>query len=110
MAIGLGDVHGLDRMARRGLVGEHHFLQLRAQAAPDDRKLARAQHRLVDVELVGVDRALHHHLAQAPGRGDEHDVAEARFGVHGEHARRSQPRSLRAMRCTPADSATAACS
>ena len=44
-----------------------------------------AQRRLVDVELVRIDRALHHGLAQAVRGGDEHDIAEARVGVEREH-------------------------
>jgi hypothetical protein len=38
----------------------------------------------VHVELVRIDGPLHHGLAEAIGRGDEDDVAEARFGVEGE--------------------------
>ena len=44
-----------------------------------------AQRGLVDVELVRIDRALHDRFAEAVGRGDEDDVAEARFGVEREH-------------------------
>src|SRR5438034_1095649 len=65
-ALGLRHVHRLPRKARLSLLGKYHLLQFRAEAAPDYRKLAPTQHRLVDVELVGVDRALHHHLAQTP--------------------------------------------
>jgi len=64
---------------------EHHALQLRAEPASDDRLLACAQHRLVHVELVGVDAALNHHLPEAVARGDEHHLIEARFGVDREH-------------------------
>ena len=39
----------------------------------------------MDVELVGVDRALDDVLAEPVGAGDEHDVAKARLGVEGEH-------------------------
>ena len=47
--------------------------------------------RLVHIELVGIDGALHDILAQAPGPGDEHHVGVARLGVDGEHdASRSQ--------------------
>ncbi len=43
----------------------------------------------MDIELVRVDRPLDDHLAQAVGRGYEHDVAEAGLGVEGEkHAAR----------------------
>ena len=36
------------------------------------------------VELVGIDLALHHHLAEPPCRGDEHHVLEPRLGVDRE--------------------------
>ena len=39
----------------------------------------------MNVEFVRVDRALHHRLAQAVARGDEHHVLEAGLGVDGEH-------------------------
>ena len=74
-----------DRLACRGVFGEGHFLQLRTQAPAQDRRLARSEHRLVDVELVRIDRPLHHQFAQPPGRSDEDDVAEARFRIEGEH-------------------------
>ena len=77
VALGLGHIHGLYRKPRLSLLGKYHLLQFRAQATPDHGELAAAKHRLVDVELVGVDRALHDQFAQSPGRGDEHDVAEA---------------------------------
>ena len=41
--------------------------------------------RLVDVELVRVDGALNHILAQAVSARHEHGVAKARLGVDGEH-------------------------
>ena len=44
-----------------------------------------AQGRLVDVELVGVHRALHHRLAETVGGGQEHDVAETGVRVEREH-------------------------
>ena len=53
--------------------------------AADDGELAGGQRRLVHVELVGVDRALHHRLAQAVAGGDEDDVGEAALGVEREH-------------------------
>ena len=45
----------------------------------------------MDVELVGIDLALHDVLAEAVGAGDEHDVAKAGFGVEREdHAARRE--------------------
>ena len=48
------------------------------------RAMALPEGRLVDVELVGIDLALHDVLAQPVGAGDEHHVAKARLGVEGE--------------------------
>lgn len=63
---------------------EYHFLQLRAEDAPHDGRPAPFEHRLVDIELVGIDRALHHHFPQPVGRGDEHDVAKPGLRVERE--------------------------
>ncbi len=77
----------------RGVLGAHalarhvridHAQLLGADRATQDGRLALRQRRLVDVELVRVDRALHDHLAQAVAGGDEHHVAEARLGVQRE--------------------------
>ena len=82
---------GLDRrhqLAARGAFlgrGERHPDQLGAQVPADDRLLAVPQRRLVNIELVGIDSALHHRLAQAVARGDEDDVGKAAFGVDREH-------------------------
>ena len=40
--------------------------------------------RLEDIELVGIDGALHDVLAEPIGAGDEDDVLEAGFGVDRE--------------------------
>ncbi len=40
--------------------------------------------RLVDVELVGIDCALHDIFAEAVDTGDENDVPKAGFGVERE--------------------------
>jgi hypothetical protein len=45
---------------------------------------------LEDLELVGIDGALHDVLAEAPGPGDQHELVEARFGVDGEHHARGR--------------------
>ena len=65
-------VHHLDRLARRAL-------RRRICLASG------AQRGLVDVELIGIDRALHDGLAEAVGGRDEDDVAETRVGVEREH-------------------------
>ena len=61
--------------------------------------------RLVHVELVGVDRALHDVLPQAVRRGHEDHVAEPGLGVEGEHDP-GAARSARTIFMTPTDSAT----
>src|ERR1019366_5748958 len=74
---------GRDELAARAAFlvrREAHAYELRAEVAPDDRLLAVAQRRLVDVELVGVDSALHHRLAEAVARGDKDDVGQAALG------------------------------
>ena len=62
-----------------------HLERLFAQAALEDGRAARRQGGLVDVELVRVDGALDHGLAEAVGGGDEDGVLEPGFGVHREH-------------------------
>ncbi len=75
-AVRRGDVHDLGPAPRCRVRRIHHAARLRAQVAPDDRRASGPQCRLVDVELVGVHGALHDQLAEAPGRGDEHRLAE----------------------------------
>ena len=71
--------------SRPRVVGVDHLGGLAADAALEDRRPVVAQRGLVDVELVGVDRALHDPLAQAVGGGDEDRVVEPGLGVHREH-------------------------
>ena len=66
------------------IVAVDHLRRLAAALAAQDRGSSRRQCRLVHVELVGIDPALHHHLAEPPGRGDEHHVLESRLGIDGE--------------------------
>ena len=54
------------------------------QRAAQHRAMTLPEGRLVDVELVGIDLALHDILAEAVGAGDEHHVAEAGLGVERE--------------------------
>ena len=58
---------------------------LAAEPAAQDTAVAGRMAGLVDIELVRIDVALHHVLAQAPGRRDEGHVGVARFGVQREH-------------------------
>ena len=43
----------------------------------------------MDIEFVGVYRALNHHFAQTVGRGHEDDLIEAAFGIQRKHYARS---------------------
>ena len=84
-AVGFRDIHRDDALALVGLRRVGHLDGLAAQRPAQDRVVAGAQRRLVDVELVRIDRALDHGLAEAPRCGDEHDVTEAGVGVEREH-------------------------
>ena len=77
-----------DQLAAGGLFfgrGELHLNQLGAQAAANNRTLARFEHGLVHIKLIRIDGALHHRLAQAVAGSDEHHILKARLGVDGEH-------------------------
>ena len=63
----------------------NHADLFRPHGAAHDRRAASGQRRFVDVEFVRVHRALHHHLAQTPRRGDKHHLVKAGFGIDGEH-------------------------
>lgn len=67
-----------------GTLGVHHADFLAAESAPEHHAVALAKRGFEDVELVGVDDALHHVFAQAIGAGDEHGVAKTGFGVGRE--------------------------
>ena len=58
---------------------------LAADGLAQDRRSPGGKIRLVDVELVRVDRSLYDGFTETIGGGDEHDLVEARFGVHREH-------------------------
>jgi hypothetical protein len=50
-----------------------------------DRRSLGAQCRFVDIELIRVHSALNDTFTETLGRGGEHRIGEARFGIHGEH-------------------------
>ena len=75
-----------------------HLDKFRAERLAHHGGATRFQGRLVHVELVRVDGALHHHLAEAMAAGDEDHVVEAGLGIQGEHdARGSQVRAHHAL-------------
>ena len=73
--------------AHRGALGRcvrvYHADCLAAQVAAHDGRAAGVQGRLVDIELVRVHRALHHHLAEAVAGGDEHQHRGSRSRCRG---------------------------
>ncbi|CAM5197085.1 hypothetical protein CDEN61S_01267 [Castellaniella denitrificans] len=89
VAFRCGNLDRAHGVAGDALFVEFHLDQLGADAPADDRIVAGGQRGLEDVELVRVHGALDDGLAQAVGRGDEHHVLEAGFGVQGEHHARA---------------------
>ena len=84
-AFGRRHFDGHRRLAGRARVRENHPLRLAADGLAQDRRPARREVALVDVELVRIDRPLHNGFAQAVGGRDEHDLVEARFRIEREH-------------------------
>ena len=74
--------HGAPGFAR---IGKYHFDEFGSQGSPQNRGAPGVKRRFVDIELIGIDRTLHHGLAQAVGGRDEHDLIETRFRVQREH-------------------------
>ena len=66
-------------------IGVDHLDRFAAEILSDDRAAARAQRRLVNVELIRIDGALHHGLAQAISGRDKDHIAEARIRIQREH-------------------------
>src|SRR5690606_14696636 len=75
----------LDRTTGLGFVAIDHLDRLAAQVAAQNGRAAGFQGRLVYVEFVRVDRALHHGFTEAVGAGDEYHVTEAGLGIEREH-------------------------
>ena len=76
-------------VARRTVVAGRsvdHLLRLAAELLLDDRReRGVGEERLVDLVFVGIDRALHHVLAQPPGGVDQNQPVESGLGVDREH-------------------------
>src|SRR5690606_21815174 len=93
--VGAVNFHGLDRTPGLGFFAVDHLDRLAAQVAAQNRRATGLQGRLVHVELVRVDRTLHHGFAQTVGAGDEYHVTEAGLGIQGrseEHTSELQSR------------------
>src|SRR5579875_364533 len=70
-------------IARAGAgIDKPHFLL--AERPAQDRTVALPIGRLMNIELVGLDIALHDILAQSPSAGDKDDIAKSGFGVERE--------------------------
>ena len=76
---------GCDRGAGTGIGGEDHFDRLVADGLAQNRRPAVVQIALIDVILVGIDRALDNGLAKAVRRRDEHHLIESGLGVERKH-------------------------
>ena len=75
---------GIGAHALTGNIGISHAQLLRAQLAPQNCRQPKPQCRLVDIELVRVDSALHDGFAKTVTCRDEHGVAESRLGIKCE--------------------------
>ncbi len=78
------NIDGLDAFTAARLA-VNHLDGFGTERAAQDGRVARLQRRFVNIELVGIHRALHDGLAQAIRSGDEDDVAEAGISVEREH-------------------------
>jgi hypothetical protein len=84
------DVDGFHGLARATAVVVDHARGLGAQRLGQNRRATGEEIGLVEIDLVGIHRALDDGLAKPVGRVDEHDLIEAGFGVEREHhARRA---------------------
>ena len=61
-----------------------HALLLAAERPAQDDAMALPEGRLVHVEFIGIDNALHNVLAQSVDAGNENHVAKAGLGIQGE--------------------------
>ena len=84
IAVGRRDVDRAHAVLRARLAVDH-LERLAAEILAQHRAASGAQRRLVDVEFIRIDRALHDRLAQTIRGGDEHHVAKAGVGVEREH-------------------------
>ena len=78
-------IHGTNRAADGGIRFKLHADQFGTKRLADDRELAGIKRGLKDIELIGIDSALHDGFAEAVGCGDEDHLVEARFGIEREH-------------------------
>ena len=72
--------------SRSGLAFEEdHLHGLVAEQSAKDRPVPQRKRRLMNVELIGIDRPLDDVFAEPVGAGDKHDVAKSGLRVKGEH-------------------------
>ena len=70
---------------RRAWLTVDHLDRLGTEVASQHRPTSGPHGRFVEVELVRIDGALDHGLAETVGGGDEDHIAKARVGVQREH-------------------------
>ena len=63
--LGVGNIDSLHRAADPLRIAKDHLDGFFSDALAQDRRSSRPQIRLIDVELIGVHRTLHHRLAKA---------------------------------------------
>ena len=91
------------QLCRAAAAGVDHGSRLPPSQA--EMRDSRRGKSVVDEDLVWIDGALHHVLAEPVDRGDEHHVAEPRPGVEREHDA-ARARSARTIFITPTERPT----
>ena len=66
-------------------IGIDHFYLFAAQIPAQHCRATRLQGGLVHIEFIGIDRALHHHLAQAVAAGDKNHITKTAFRIQRKH-------------------------
>lgn len=84
-ALGLIGVDNLHLTAVTGIVRVGHLDKLGAEGLAHHRRAPPLEGRLVHIEFIRVDRALHHHLAKTMGAGDKDHVVETGLGIQSKH-------------------------
>ena len=72
-------------LAGRRIIAIDHLNGFAAEIFSQDRPVARRQGRLVNVEFVGIHRALNDSLTKPVRGGNEHRVSETGLGIKSKH-------------------------
>ncbi len=98
IAFGLGHIFNPHLLTVGLRVGVDHANLFRPHVAAHDSGTICCQSRFVDIELIRVNRPLHHHFTQPQCSRDKHHLIKAGFGINGKHhARRGQIRAYHAL-------------